>query len=158
MFDELKEKMKSKGKEQITDNEAYEMIKEWSDILEVRLKDDDYQAMADEIWMAVKKERLSFDPESEIFTYTLKKPIEKKDGSGNISMLKIHESDMKSKEGLSRYKEEMDKVAAMFKAHCTDVEGNTIEHGFLKRIKDRDVNIISAVILGFFVQAVPGKV
>jgi hypothetical protein len=148
---------KNKNKEEITEKEAYDRIRDWADVLEVRLKDDDYDAMADEIIIAVQKERLTFDEESEIFTYVLKKPIVKKDGSGNISMIKIEESDMKAKEGMSKHKDDMDTVAAMFKAFCTDSEGNVIEHGFMKRIKDRDQGIISAVILGFFVQAVPGK-
>ena len=58
---------------------------------------------------------------------------------------------------MTKHKDDIDTMAAMFQTYCTDSEGNEIPHGFLTRIKDRDQAIISAVILGFFVQAVPSK-
>ena len=154
MFNTLRNDKENK-KEQMTDKQAFDLIKEWGEELEVRLKDDDFESLQNEIWLAVKKERLSFDAIDESFTYVLKKPIEKKDGSGQISIIKIYESDMNSKRGMEKHKDNIDTLASMFKAYCKDSEGNPIEIGFLTRIKDRDQAIISAVILGFFVQAVP---
>ena len=144
-------------KEKMTEQQAYDLIREWGDELEVRLKDEDFETLQKELWQAVISERLAFDRESETFVYVLKKPIEKKDGSGFISMIKIEETDMNGKREITKHKNDIDTLAALFKAYCKDSEGKQIELGFLTRIKDRDQAIISAVILGFFVQVVPGS-
>lgn len=146
-----------KPKTEMTEKEAYDIIREWGDELEVRLKDDDFEALQKELWLSVKSERLTFDSMTETFSYVLKKPIEKKDGSGSISMIKIEETDMNGKREITKHKNDIDTLAALFKAYCRDSEGAPIELGFLTRIKDRDQAIISAVILGFFVQAVPSS-
>ena len=148
---------KETKKEPITEDQAYEIIDTWCESLEVRLKGDDLEMLKSEIWKAVSSERLTYDNESEEFSYVLKKPIEMKDGSNSISMIKIHESDMNGKKDIGKYKNDIETMAALYKAYCTDSAGNPIEFGFLMRIKDRDQSIISAVILGFFVQVVPGK-
>ena len=70
----------------------------------------------------------------------------------------IEEATMQDKKDMSKYKNDTDKCIAMWKAYCTDSEGEKIPEGFLGRIKDRDSNIMNAIILGFFVQAVPGPV
>ena len=62
---------------------------------------------------------------------------------------------MQNKREMSKYKSDIDQAAALYKCYCTDSEGKEIEHGFLTRIYDRDSNILNAIILGFFVQAVP---
>ena len=62
---------------------------------------------------------------------------------------------MEQKRDMSKHKNDIDTVAAMMMAYCTRSDDNEIEPGFLTRIKDRDMQIIQAVILGFFVQAVP---
>jgi len=151
-----KDKM-NKEEKYLTRQEAYDTIREWGDLLEVKLKDEDFESLQNEIWMAVSRYRLIFDPETEIFTYTLKKPIVKKDGSGTISMLKIEESDMQNKRETTKWKNDIDTAVAFIKAYCKDSENKSIEHGFLTRIKDRDMSVLNAVILGFFVQAVPGS-
>ena len=156
MFDKT-EKTKTEQKELMTEKEAFQLIREWADDLEVRLKDEDFEDLQREIWLEVKKERLSYDPDSETFNYVLKKPILTKDGAVKMSMIKIIESDMNGKRNIKKHKEDIDTVAEMFKSYCRDSEGNEIELGFITRIKDRDQAIISAVILGFFVQAVPSS-
>lgn len=155
---EILNKTKKTKKEMMDEQSASGIIKDWSDILEVRLKGDDYEEMKDEIILAVQKERLILDIESEVFTYLLLKPIVKKDGSGQIDMVKIYEPEQNEKRNIANFKNENDKGIATISAYIVDSEGNKIEHGFLNRLKDRDINIITAVILGFFVQAVPGKV
>ena len=152
MFEKIKN-----TKTEITEQKAYDIIREWGDELEVRLKDDDFESLQKELWQAVKAERLTFDSMNETFSYVLKKPIEKRDGSGSISMIKIEETDMNGKREITKHKNDIDTLAALFKAYCRDSEGNEIEIGFLTRIKDRAQAIISAVILGFFVQAVPSS-
>jgi len=149
---------KSKEKKEMSQKEAFAMLREWGDDLEVRLLDDDFHEVQKELWMAVKKERLVYDKETETFTYALKKPIiDKSTGQSVISIIKIHESDMNDKRAMKKEKEDIDANANMFKAYCKTSEMEEIEHGFMTRIKDRDQLIISAVILGFFVQAVPGN-
>jgi len=149
-------KKQIKKQKEMTQQEAFDLIQQWGEDLEVRLVDEDFEAVQKEIWMAVVKERLTFNESDEIFTYALKKPIQDKEGNNIISIVKIRETDMQKKKGLKKHKDEMDTLAALFSAYCTDTENNEIAHGFITRIKDRDINIISAVILGFFVQAVPG--
>jgi len=155
LIDKAKEKFKGKQSKEITEVEAYEIIDGWGEDLEVRLNQEDFEAVQKEVWKAVSKERLLYDNNREIFTYVLKKPIEFLDGSGRISIIEIHESDMQSKKKMSKFKDDIDKAAALLQAHCKMQDGSEIEHGFLTRIKDRDSAIIMAVILGFFVQAVP---
>lgn len=148
---------KSENKE-MSEDQIFEIIDQWADILEVRLKEEDFDAVKEEIFLAVKKERLTFDESDEIFKYVLKKPVSDKDGNIVIDMIIVHESDMQAKRKMSKKrKDEIDGLADMFKVYCKKSDGEEIEHGFITRIKDRDQQIISAVILGFFVQAVPGK-
>lgn len=155
---EIKKSVKEKNKK-MTQEEAFELIQEWGDIYEVRLIDDDFEAVQKEIWQAVVNERLTFDEGEEIFTYKLKKPIkDKSTGQDLYSLIKLQETPMEEKKGVTKYKDDIDTNAAFFKSYCTDMEGNKIEHGFLTRIYDRDQHIISAIILGFFVQAVPGPI
>ena len=143
-------------KEKMSQDEAFDIIREWGDLMEVRLLDDEFEDLQKELWMAVKNERLVFDEVEEIFTYKLKKPLKTKDGEVKYSMLKIQERPMEKKKGISKYKDDIDSLAAFFGAYCTDMEDSDIAIGFLTRIHDRDQSIISAIILGFFVQMVPG--
>lgn len=146
-----------KKKDKISQADAFQMIREWGDDLEVRLIDEDFEAVQKEVWQAVSTKRLEFNSADEVFTYVLKKPIQDRDGNDKISMIKIHETEMEDKRGMSKWKDDIDTMAAMFQKYCKDSEGEEIEFGFLTRIKDRDQQIISAVILGFFVQAVPSR-
>lgn len=150
-------KKPSNDKKEMTYEKACELIDEWGEDLEVRLIEDDFQDVKNEIWKAVQKERLTYDSNEEIFTYVFKKPITDKEGNALFHMIKIHETPLEEKRGMTKKKDDIDTLAAMFQAYCKDSEMKEIPHGFLTRIKDRDSAIISAVILGFFVQAVPGK-
>lgn len=143
-------------KKQMTQTEAFDLIKKWGEILEVRLLDEDFEEVQKELWMAVKKERLIFDENEEVFTYKLKKPIKDLETEQVLySMLKIQETQMSNKREMDKYKNDIDRAAALYKAYCTDSEGNEIQHGFLTRIYDRDSNILNAIILSFFLQVIP---
>lgn len=157
MMNTIFNKSEKSNSEKMTEQKAYDILKQWGDMLEVRLKDEDFEDLQNELWQAVVSERLTFDSDTEAFKYVLKKPIEKKDGSGSISMIQIEETDMNGKREITRHKNDIDTAVALFKAYCKDSEGNEIQTGFIQRIKDRDQQIISAVILGFFVQAVPSR-
>jgi len=137
--------------------EIFKTIDSWGEYLEVRLTGDDFQAVKDEVWMAVKKERLTFDHSSEQFRYVLKNPIKDKNGNTVISQIIIHETTMEEKRGISKKKDNVDTLSSLFSSYCKDDSMKEIPLGFISRIMDRDQAIISAVILGFFVQAVPSK-
>ena len=155
MFQTEKNKTQKEKKSQ---KEVFEMIDGWGEDLEVRLVDDEWEDVKKEIWLAVKNERLAFNSTSQTFTYVLLKPITSRDnGEPLISILEIQETQMCNKRDIMKSKEDVDTTASMFKAYCTKPGGEQIEHGFLTRLYDRDVSIISAVILGFFVQAVPSR-
>ena len=62
---------------------------------------------------------------------------------------------MSDKEESSRMKDEYSKGIVMLQGHCKLEDGGDIPAGFLGRLKDRDEITLSAIILGFFVQAVP---
>jgi|WetSurMetagenome_2_1015567.scaffolds.fasta_scaffold72096_2 hypothetical protein len=150
-----KDKNNDESFEAMTEEKALSLIKEWADAMEVRLRGKDFEDLQNEIWLAVKNERLTFNKENEIFTYTLIKPIKDKDGKEVIiSVLTISECNMNDKKNIAKY-EDMEAAIEMLKAYCKTTDGKEIPVGFLSRIKDRDQNIILAVILGFFVQAVP---
>jgi len=153
--------MDKKTENKKTQKEVFDIIDGWGEDLEVRLMDEDWEDVKKEIWKAVQKERLVFNSVEEKFTYVLLKPIMSREaGRENeavISIVEIRESQMSDKRGMSKQKDDIDTMAGMFGAYCTTPGGGEIQHGFLTRIKDRDQAIISAVILGFFVQAVPSR-
>jgi hypothetical protein len=159
---DLKEEIKKlpqKKKEKMSQQEAFNLIQEWGDFLEVRLIEDDFEEVQKEIWKAVQMERLTFDESEEVFKYVLKKPIKDVNTGQNVhTMIHIKESTMREKKEISKVKNEHDRGVALYKTYCTDTDGKEIQIGFLERIYDRDSNIINAIILGFFVQAVPGPV
>jgi hypothetical protein len=149
--------IKKPKKEKMSQQEAFDLIQEWGDDMETRLVDEDFEAVQEEIWKAVQMERLTFDETEEVFKYVLKKPIKDQGtGQNKYNILYIAEQPLESKKGVSKFKDETDRAAALWKSYCRDSEGNEIAHGFLLRIHDRDANIINAIILGFFLEAVPG--
>jgi hypothetical protein len=151
-------KKPEKKKEKMSQQEAFDLIQEWGDMMETRLMDEDFEEIKKEIWKAVQMERLTFDESEEIFKYVLRKPIENKEtGQVKYSIFHISEQPMEKKKGASKAKEEVDRAAAMYKCYCRDSNGEEIAHGFLTRVYDRDQNIINAIILGFFLEAVPGQ-
>jgi hypothetical protein len=157
-MNEIKTENIKKEKKVMSQSEVFELIDKWGDELEVRLMDEDWEDVKKEIWKAVQMDRLTYDSADEKFIYVLKSPIEDRTtGQPVISMIQIRETQMCNKRGMIKQKDDIDTVAAMFAAYCTDSGGNEIQHGFLTRIYDRDQAIISAVILGFFVQAVPSR-
>jgi hypothetical protein len=159
LFDDLKKKAgieKESGKE-LSQEECYKLIDSWGDDMEVRLNPDDFEGVKNEIWKAVQKERLIFNPSDETFKYVFKSPIRDRDGNIVISTIIIHETAMENKKGMSKKKDSIDTMCSFFGAYCKKDNMEEIQPGFLMRILDRDQAVISAVILGFFVQAVPSK-
>jgi len=159
LFDEIRNKagFKKEDQKELTQEECYKLIDEWGDQMEVRLSPEDFDGVKNEIWKAVQKERLVFNPSDETFKYVFKSPIRDRDGNIVISTIIIHETAMEQKKGMSKNKDSIDTMCKFFGAYCKKDNMEEIQPGFLMRILDRDQAIISAVILGFFVQAVPSK-
>lgn len=156
MFTE--KEIKNQESKEMSEREAFALIRKWADDMEVRLRGKDFEDLQNEIWLAVKKEKLTFDSEKEVFTYVLKKPVTDRNNPSNtlMSMIRISECDVESKKELAK-SNNAEALEEMIKSYCKDSENNDIPAGYIDRIKDRDLSIISAVILGFFVQVVPGK-
>jgi len=149
--------MKKREKDKITQHKAFEILLDWYELLEIRLTPEDFGEVQKELWRVVSTERLSFDRESEIFTYVLKRPIKDRgDGKVLYSMIKMQDCDMNSKSEYQKIKDDFSRGVGMLQAFCSDSEGKEIPSGFLSRLFTADEINISAVILGFFAQAVPG--
>ncbi len=143
--------------EVMSQEQCYSMIDSWGETMEVRLNPEDFEGVKNEIWKAVQKERLIFNPSDETFKYVFKNPIRDREGNIVISQIIIHETAMEQKKGMSKKKDNIDTMVSFFSAYCKKDNMEEIQPGFLMRILDRDQAIISAVILGFFVQAVPSR-
>ena len=154
LFDDLKKTQKKDGSVKMTQDECFKIIDSWGEHMELYLSEKDFNSIKEEIWIAVQNERLSFDPTKEIFTYVFRYPIKGKDDNIIYSMIKIHNATQEEKRGLKK-KDNIDTQAMLHSAHCKDSEMKEIPIGFLTRLFDADTKIMNAVILGFFVQAVP---
>lgn len=144
---------KKNAKEKMNRQDAEDKIREWADWLEVDTELEHFQDVIDEILLAVKKERLTFDKDEDIFKYKLIKPILKQDDSGSIEIVDIHETSFNDNRVIQRFKksESIDQATALL------AKAIGIEPGFVSRLKQRDISTINAVILGFFVQAAPTR-
>lgn len=134
-----------KGKSEgsiISRDEAEKMLESWADILELDTKRELYSNVLDELTGVVEKGRLTFDEESEIFKYRLLKPVDGKE------LIEIHETTLKEKKALQRYKEnESMEAAIMMVTKHTNLTFKQVE-----MLKSRDLNKINAVIIGFLTQ------
>lgn len=148
VFSKKEEKKKRKS-----EAECFKIIEDWMDFFECRLTGNDREGIKKDLWVAVQRDRLELNESNEEFKYVLIKPIQKAEGA--ISIIKMKESDMDGKEEMSRIKNEHARGISMLQKYCMDGDDNEIPAGFIGRIKDRDKITINAIILGFFVQAVP---
>lgn len=142
----------------LSEKESFELIGKWAKELEVRLKEKDMEDVKQEIWIAVSKKRLVFDSNTESFTYVFKKPIVDESGSIVLDLIKISEIGLEEKrQMLKEHENKTDDIIETVNAYCKKDNGSDIEIGFIMRIGDRDLSVISAVVMGFFVQAVPSQ-
>ena len=133
--------------EKLTREEAEKLLSDWADYLELDTDRQLYTDIVDELKMAVRNNRLTFDIEDEVFKYMLIKPV------GDIQIVEIRECDFKQKKIIQRYKdnESIDSAGAMLSKYTN----LSIEQ--VSELKDRDVNKINAVVLGFLAQVAPGS-
>jgi len=137
--------------ERLSKEEAEALIEEWAYAVELDPDRQLYTDIKEELRMPVKLQKLSFEPETEIFTLILKSAIKDKDK--DIAMVEIKSCDMAAKRVLQTYKENesIDQARAMIGAYTG------LKEAQIKQLKDLDINRINAVILGFIMQVDPGK-
>lgn len=139
--------MKEESKGGLLTRELAEgLLREWADVLELDTDRQLYTDLVDELKMSVRKQRLIFDIETEVFSYQLIKPVD------GVNIVEIKECDFNQKKIIQRYKENesIESAGAMISKYTN----LTIEQ--VGKLKDRDINKINAVVLGFLAQTAPG--
>ncbi len=133
--------------EKKTREEAEGLLKEWAEFLELDTGRKLFDDIIEELTGPVMKNRLNFNFDTEEFSYQLIKPV-----SGH-EIVTIKECDFNSKKSLQRYKdnEGIDQAIKTISTY-TDL---SIEE--VMQLKDRDINRINAVVMGFLAQIAPGK-
>ena len=133
--------------EKLTREEADNLLESWADYLELDTDRQLYTDIVDELRLPVRKEKLTFDMEEEVFQYQLIKPVD------DIQIVEIKECSFKEKKVIQRYKknESIDSAGAMLSKY-TNLSIEQVD-----KLKDRDVNKINAVVLGFLAQVAPGE-
>jgi hypothetical protein len=138
--------------DRLTSEDAVKLIEEWADQLELDTERELYNIVVEEIRYPVRVKRLTFDVETEEFTYQLKTPV--KSSSGEIkAIIKIRETTMKDKKILQKFKddESIDAATAMM-AKYTGLAVTEVS-----QLIDKDTSNINAVISGFITQVLPEK-
>ena len=132
--------------EKKTREEAEGLLKQWADYLELDTDRKLYADIVEELKMSVRNNRLTFDIETEVFSYQLIKPVD------GVELVEIKECDFNQKKVIQRYKESesIDSAGAMLSKYTK----LSIEQ--VGKLKDRDINKINAVVLGFLAQMDPG--
>ena len=136
----------NEGTEKKTREEAEVLLKQWADLLELDTDRQLYTDIVDELKMSVRNNRLTFDIEDEVFSYQLIKPVD------GVELVEIKECDFNQKKVIQRYKESesIDSAGAMLSKYTN------LSIDQVGKLKDRDVNKINAVVLGFLAQVSPG--
>ncbi len=125
---------------------SFTFLKQWADHMELDTTRGLFDDLLEELTMSVINNLLTFDMESEIFSYQLIKPV------GEKQIVRIEESNYKAKKVLQSYKDKEGVLAAMKTISIyTDLSIEEVE-----QLKDRDRNRITAVLMGFLVQTAPG--
>lgn len=119
-------------------NEADIMLALWADCMELDTDSTIFKNLQEELNYVVRKKKLGFDSESEVFTLKLIKPIE------DIETIELKECTFKDKKSLTRQKTSDYEVAVMTITKYSDLTFQQVE-----QLKDRDFNRINAVVLGF---------
>lgn len=132
--------------EKKTREEAEGLLKEWADFLELDTGRKLYSDLVEELTGPVMKSRLNFNQDTEEFNYVLIKPV------SDHKIVTIKEGNFNSKKALQRYKdnEGIDQAIKTISTY-TDL---SIEE--VMQLKDRDINRINAVVMGFLAQIAPG--
>lgn len=114
--------------------------KEIADYLGVEIQDN----TAVSIDKLINSQRLRFDPETEKFTYQLRKPVNLEDGT-QIEFLSVTEADGKDMIRVTA-NAESEPVRALWQMLAAQ---NNQPTALMERIKQRDLTVL-ATLLGFF--------
>lgn len=127
---------------EMTREKAEELLIKWAKFLELDTKRVLFKDLQDELTGVIENERLTFNEETEVFTYKLLKPV------GSKSLVEIRETTFEEKKVLQRYgeKEGVDASIAMMAKHTN------FTYKEVSELKSRDQNKINAVVLGFLMQ------
>ena len=138
---------KEVSKEDISNEAAEELLKRWADFLELDTDGKLYKAIVEELRLSVKKSRLTFDEETEIFRYHLIKPIDE------IEIVEIKECTFSDKKFIQKFskKQTMDSAEIMLGKYTK----LSVEQ--VGKLRDRDINKINSVVMGFLAQVAPGE-
>lgn len=135
----------------MTNDEAVEAIEKWADYWDLDPDRELFKVVVDELRYQVKRERLSFDQDEEVFRYQLKKSI--KSGDEEIGIVEIRQTTMEDKKILQKYKDDESIQAAT--AMMSKYTGLKVSE--VGKLFDRDTSVINAVISGFITQILPEK-
>ena len=136
----------SEGMEKKTREEAEGLLRSWADYMELDTSRELFDDLVEELRMPVMKNRLTFDMDTEIFSYQLIKPV------GEKQIVDIEECDFKAKKVLQSYK---DKEGVLMSMKTISIYTN-LSIDEVESLKDRDRNHITAVLMGFLAQTAPG--
>lgn len=143
--------MKTDRKEKMTREESFTMVEKWVDETRSRVYGKDLEELQDILWISVVDERLKLDENiKRNFIYKLEEPIEKLDGSGDISIFKISPSKMNKVFQIEDKKSTSERSTSLIQTYCKDSESNEIPVGFITRLDPRDSIVIQAIINAFF--------
>ena len=129
----------------LSKSEAIDYLKSVGEDLEVDTESEEFLDAIKALMVPVRKENLVYNGEDKAFELVLFFPIEKVDGSGSISKLKISAVEMKEKKKIQDYKDSqrVDQSIAMLAESCG------INLGFAARLKEKDVGRINAIVTVF---------
>jgi hypothetical protein len=125
-------------------DEAIDLLKKWGYAFEVDAESDFFKDVIEELVIPVQNGRLSYDLESDSFSYKLIKPVNLSDGS-KLELVSIREISLKELRGI-RGGETIDSGISIIAKACN------LKADQLEELKQRDFGKINAVILGFFLQ------
>lgn len=121
---------------------AQDELRKWAKCLGLDTKRPLFDDILDRLTGDVEDERLTFNEETEVFTYQLLKALP------NKTIITIEETNFKQKLGVQKFKEneDMDAAALMMAKHTS------LTSGEVQQLKTRDQKRINAVIMGFLSQ------
>ncbi len=137
----------------VSREEAVETLRDWADFMECDYELPFFKDIEDQLTRSVRTESISFDEESENFNYKLIVPIDGDEETAEKKLIKIFETDFNAKKAMQKFSESesIDSAQVMLSKY-TDLDKYQVSC-----LKDRDIQNINAVILGFFVQTGSAK-
>lgn len=141
------EKKSGEKKKMISREEALDLLTLWAESMELDTDRDLFKDIVEELSLPVRKERISFDEQSETFKYLLITPVNGK------TLVSIKECTFEDKKILQKFADD-ESISA---AGASMVKYTNLTTSDVNELKDRDISKINAVIMGFLAQTAPSK-